>query len=228
MVNPLTLAKQWFAHQPTDPQHPVPEVPTTAAAFIHGLSINFGPLAEVIREAQIDASLAGAKDAADQLSNAIGGLATVVSEIDWDKWKPGNPKAAHLLAANGFDVLLQQAGIELKGIEDRVRQEIGQILEQSIYEGWNVEQTAKEIDGLINDPNRAKLIAVTEINRAMSKSSFLLYQQNGIAQWDLITAVDPCPICAKIAAHNPHPMTDTQISPEHPRCRCAVAAHIQP
>ena len=64
-------------------------------------------------------------------------------------------------------------------------------------------------------------------NRAMTAASMEVYRQNGAEMWDLITAVDPCPICAAIAAENPHPMTDRRVSPEHPNCRCSVAQHVE-
>ena len=228
ILRPATLAKQWFAHHGSDPQAPPADIPAAAGAFIQGIKLDMDGLHEALGGAYTDALLAGSKDAADQITDAVGSLAEITHEIDWSNWKPGNPVAAHLLANKGFERILQEARIELKGIEDRIRTEIGQILEQSIYEGWNVDQTASEIDKLINNPNRAELIAVTEINRAMSLASHEFYRQNGIAEWNLITAPGACPKCLAIAAQNPHPMSDKRITPEHPRCRCAIAAHITP
>ena len=173
---------------------------------------------------QADAWTVGLKDALEQASWQA--AAEVVSDIDWNTWQPGNPVAAALLRNTGFDQVLQQAGVTIRGIDAKLKQDIGDALAQALEDGSSVEQTANALDALLQNRTRADLIAVTEINRSMTEASLAAYRNSGFASWDLLTAVDPCPVCLKIKEANPHPLTDPVKPPIHPRCRCAVTAHV--
>ena len=72
------------------------------------------------------------------------------------------------------------------------------------------------------------MIAVTEVNRAMSRAAFATYKAHGLREWDLVTAADPCPICAAESAANPHSMQSFWLlPPRHPFCRCSAAPVVR-
>lgn len=176
-----------------------------------------------------DAYLAGAKDAADALGDNLPEQAPIRStlgRVDWDQWKPG-VNVAPPRSSRGFTELLAADGVTIKGIDDVTRERIGRVVTDAVQQGLSVRETTDGITKILDDPQRAELIAVTEVNRAMSAAAFEVYRQNGAESWDLITAEDPCPICAAIAAANPHPLSDTEIPPEHPRCRCSLSQHVE-
>lgn len=73
-------------------------------------------------------------------------------------------------------------------------------------------------------------IARTETIRASAQGSKLAYMSTGIAQVDVLPALDACPVCVNIASNNPYKVTDPQAYPPfHPNCRCTpvpvVAGH---
>lgn len=176
-----------------------------------------------------DAYLAGAKDTVDDLGSDLAADAParrMVDDVDWASWKPGS-NVRPPLSSRGFAELLAGDGVTIKGIDDVTRDRIGGVVAEAIRGGWSTARTTAAIDQVLHDPARAELIAVTEVNRAMSAAAIDIYRQNGAEAWDLITADDPCPICAGIAAANPHPITDTEIPPEHPRCRCSLSQHVE-
>lgn len=196
-----------------------------ANAFAASLTIDTSKLAAQMVAMDADAYVVGLKDA---LESASWQAATdIVASVDWSAWKPGHPVAANLLRSVGFDQVLQQLGITLRGIDATLKKDIGDTLAEALEEGWSVDQTAEALNLLLRDPKRAELIAVTEINRMMTDASLMVYRQHGYTSWDLITAVDPCPVCLNIKAGNPHPLDDEVKPPIHPRCRCAVATHVE-
>ena len=162
-----------------------------------------------------DAYLAGQKEAGQD------------NGIDWDTWRPGmNVRQPYTSAT--FDELLANDGATIREIDDVTRRRIGEAVAQAVDEGQSVQQAAAAIDNILNDPDRAHLIATTEIARAMTAATVGVYRQDGVESWDLLTAADPCPICADIAARNPHPMSDVgEFPPRHPNCRCSIAQHVE-
>lgn len=228
VASPMSVVRSWLLEReklPIPADNPALEI--HAQHFASQLTLNAAPLEDAIRGMVTDAWLAGARGAVDQVAQAQGDLAAVVADVDWSRWTPGHPAAADLLAGPGFDALLSDAGVTLRDIDDITRRRVGRVLEAGVRDGSSVQTIASALTDALHDPQRAELIAVTETNRAMSRATRQVYEDNGVPEWDLLTAVDPCPQCAEIAANNPHPMSDTaEMPPVHPRCRCSLAAHI--
>lgn len=225
VISPLAVVRQWRREfgavtRSMEPDGRAPLVGT----FAHNLDLNDGDLHAVIQQLYADAWLAGGKDALSHGSAPGSAMAAAVADVDWDTWTPGHPEAADLLAGTGFDEMLAEAHIWLKEIDDTTRGEIAKALEAGLRAGDSIEAIAVRIEASLGDMARAQLIAVTEVNRAMSLASVATYQRNGVTQFDLLTAPGACPVCTAIAAANPHPIADRSATPPvHPRCRCALA-----
>lgn len=149
------------------------------------------------------------------------------ADLDWDRfwseWKPGDRDTGELLRGGGFTGLLDDADIRIKGITDSLLDRMGTVLADGLADGKSIDQIAADMHGIVTDPQRAWLIADTEVNRAVSTATLTTYADHEVAEWDLLVSPGACPVCVAAAAANPHPVTDTEIPPLHPRCRCALA-----
>lgn len=67
------------------------------------------------------------------------------------------------------------------------------------------------------------------MSTALNQGAVDLYKSEGVRQYDVLTAGDArvCPKCEQDEANNPYPVGQPPPVPEHPMCRCAVAA-VQP
>ena len=145
--------------------------------------------------------------------------------LDWAQWTPGDQGAAAELAGldggAGLQTLLDSAGVTIKSIQETRLDQLASVLADGARSGDSVDAIAGKISGFLDDSSRAELIANTELNRAVTASTFDTYQQNGIEQWDLLV-FNPCPECEDVEAANPHDLGD-EGPPIHPGCRCAAA-----
>ena len=73
------------------------------------------------------------------------------------------------------------------------------------------------------------MVAVTEINRAVSAATLAIYAEAGIRAKEWLTAADQrvCPTCDRNAGDGPIPLDAAFTSgdtapPGHPTCRCAL------
>ena len=128
-----------------------------------------------------------------------------------------------VLAGKGLQNLLDKAGITIQGINDTTMTRISDSLLLGISQGMSARDIGTAIDLIINDPNRADIIAVTETNRAYNASAVDTYQSAGIEQFDWLAYDGACEECLAQEEQNPHDITD-DYPPEHPSCRCTVAA----
>ena len=224
LASPITVARNWLRSHRDIPDDTA--LTSLADGYAASLTLDTSSLQTALEQMAADAWVVGAQDAAEHIA-ARGPLASVAASVDWSRWKPGHPLAADLLAGSGFERMLIDAQISLRNIDDVTRGRIGRVLEEGVRAGSSVQTIAKELTAVLGDPERSHLIAVTEVNRAMTQASRQVYEDSGQSEWDLLTAANPCPICAAIAADNPHPMSDAaDMPPVHPRCRCSLAAHI--
>jgi len=180
-------------------------------------------LRDLIRSLVLDALAAGDHAAGRQLGpDPI----LHVSDIDWSAWKPGDPRAAELVANGGLKDLLDGDGIRLKGINDTTLERIGNKIADGLAAGDSVDAIARGIrSSVLGDAFRATMIAHTEMARAMTDASLSTYALNGIRQWNLLTTGGACALCLAVEARNPHDVADKTDStpPLHPLCRCAVS-----
>ncbi len=188
------------------------------------MPLNARPLQDAISGMYADAWLPGIKDALAQMPSP---QRTIFSEaadaVDWEHWTPGHPPLPKDIRSLGFDPMAADAGSWLREIDATTCRQVAEILHDGVERGLGVPQIAAGINEVLGKPSRARMITVTETNRALSRASFATMQAYGERWWDLLTASDPCPVCATLAAGNPHPMSEIVHVPIHPSCRCAVA-----
>ncbi len=132
-----------------------------------------------------------------------------------------------------IEQLEQLAYGTVKGISETTHVQLADILARGATEGAGVDTIARDITSTMKSQwpdlkaGRARTIANTEVNRAMSKATRDTYSRNGIEKQEWITTGDDrvCDICeaneAQGAVKSDFTSGDTE-PPAHPICRCAL------
>jgi SPP1 gp7 family putative phage head morphogenesis protein len=168
--------------------------------------------------------------------HVIAGIATpeiaATAEVpDWGGWEPGDFDAAALVADGPrLQQLLQQWGVNTiqsvsqTGLDDLAREIAG-----ALAEGQSVGELARRIQDLLTVPERAEMIAQTELARAVTCGTLDRYRDDGIDTKEWLVAPDErvCKICRGNEAAGAVPVTGLfpdgrEGPPGHPRCRCAL------
>lgn len=173
-------------------------------------------LQEKLDELTRQAWAAGQNSALDQLGKSV----------DWTTWTPGNAEAANLIKGRGLRELLNKQGVTIKSILDARMSQLGDKISEAIDNGWSVSQTTSMIQGLLEDPSRAEMVANTETNRAMTASTMETYGENGVQKVDWLLSGNPCPECEENADSGPIDYGDEWPNgdpPVHPNCQCSLA-----
>ncbi|MEU6340298.1 phage portal protein [Streptomyces sp. NPDC046977] len=162
--------------------------------------------------------------------------ATVDSRpADWSNWRPGDVDAGRLLMGRnadggGLSAFLTDSNITIRSVAATRMNELGRALAAGAARGDSTDTIARDITGILSDPARAEMIAITELNRAISAASLGTYRVNGIEYVEWITAVDErvCPLCFTNTEAGARRL-ETQfpsgvyMPPAHPFCRCALS-----
>ena len=200
------------------------DIPTIVARYI---TYNNKPLASVIGELSMDAGFVGTVNAVKEMGAGAKlsyGLAQAAAKpIDWNSWTPGHPLAATNLADGMLSANLDSLGITLDGIGQTSIDRIGNAIASGVSQGFPARTIASSVNAIIADPVRAMTIAVTESNRAYNLASVDQYAASGTKQFEWIAYDTACPECA--ALEGVHDLSD-DVPPEHPNCRCTVAAVV--
>lgn len=155
--------------------------------------------------------------------------------VDWGSWVPGDPAAAHLVRDRvSFENLLNRYGVrDYRGIAERYLDEAVRLLHDALLNGDSAGKLAGRLMDLVASPERALLIAQTEIARAISAATEARYRAAGVEFVEWATADDErvCPICGGNERAGAIPIGTsfpggTPTPPAHPRCRCALLAVI--
>lgn len=151
------------------------------------------------------------------------------SGVNWSAWQPGNNEAAALVAANdqssGLAELLHEAGIVLNGIDSTTLDSIADVLAEALAAGSSVSETGDMIGALLDDPDRAELIAQTETARAMTAASLDSYSENGVTGKAWLLSDGACPLCEENEADGVIPIDEDFTNgdpPAHVNCVCAL------
>ena len=121
--------------------------------------------------------------------------------------------------------LLAKRDVTLKGISDTTISRISNTIAIGMDRGSSASDISVAVDLIINDAPRASIIAVTESNRAYNASAVDTYVEAGVKEFDWLAYDDACDDCASQEDANPHDVND-DVPPDHPNCRCTVAAVI--
>lgn len=160
-----------------------------------------------------------------------------LADVDWGGWKPGDYAAAEQIAGPGLRQLLGEQGIRIKSIADSRLEELSKVLEETLRSDeirrqpgteplppfLSVGDLAGRLKGVLNNPDRAELVAQAEIARAQASAARQVYAETGRTEVEVSTAEDDkvCPICDAAAKLGAHPLGAPPLVPLHPRCRCA-------
>jgi post-segregation antitoxin (ccd killing protein) len=160
-----------------------------------------------------------------------------LADVDWGGWTPGDYAAAEQIAGPGLRQLLGEAGIRIKSIADSRLEELSLVLEETLRSDeirrqpgmsplppfLSVGDLASRLKSVLDNPDRAELVAQAEIARAQATAARQVYAETGVTEVIVSTAEDSkvCPACDAAAALGPHPLGSPPLVPIHPRCRCA-------
>lgn len=189
--------------------------------------------------AALDAALTAVLNEAYTEGYAIGDRSAIAmvtgAAVDWGAWIPGDPDAARLVLGDdglgaGLQQLLDNAGIRIKSLGSGRFDQLAQALAAALEGGDSPDTLAETLAGILDAPQWAEMVAVTEINRAISASTLQIYGQMGVEAKDWLTALDDrvCPtICEPNSEDGPVPLNGVFSSgvdapPGHPNCRCAL------
>jgi len=157
--------------------------------------------------------------------------ATVAANVDWGTWNPGLGDAAAKVANGGLAQLLTERDIWIKDITDTQVGRIGDAIAEGIREGFPVRKVQAEIDQIVNDADRAYLVAETEYARAVGQAAMDTYRLNNVPELTWLAEPTACPRCKENEAASPQPTVNPQWPngpiPVHPHERCAVAPLIR-
>ena len=188
---------------------------------------NTQALEDALRALYGDSLLQGAHDAAQAVGGAVPAalkdIASAPSSSYWNDWKPGYGQAAAQAADGGMRDMLDEAGIRIQGITDSATDRIGNLISEGLARGDSTQTVAKAVQGEIESPARAQVIADTEYARASTAAAVETYEAASIEQVEWMAESDACPDCAANAAGSPYALGEAPTPPEHPNCRCALA-----
>lgn len=153
------------------------------------------------------------RDAWDAGSDAAGALV--------DKADVGTPTALQDLLKLAGQIWQSIAG----WTSDRIATVVTEALSSDDHA--DVRSIAKQINAVLDDPDRARMIAQTECTRAMTGAALATYADADIEQIEFLTADDD-KVDDECAANEDHGPVDIGgkfphgLPPVHPRCRCTV------
>lgn len=230
------LVKAYMDTVPAEETVHAARTPARLGGIVPPLDLITEQTLDVLREAWMEGYVTGT-ETADELLADVG---IPVRErpwdasVDWEDWVPGDTIAAGELAGTtgrGLNVLLDQAEVTIRGIERTTVDRIGTALGEAVARGEGVEQAGRRIEDLLGDRERARLIAQTEIARAMTVATLDSYADYGIPEVRFLLSAGACPKCRENAAAGAIPITQdfpNGYPPVHPRCVCAVAPVVSP
>lgn len=150
---------------------------------------------------------------------------------DWGTWTPGDFEAAQLVAtAQGLQRLLAGHGITtIRSIAQTRMQDLADEIADAVAYGDSWEDLAARLEQILRVPQRAPMIARTEIARAVSAATMDQYTVTGVEgkEWAVAPDERVCPVCRRNADTGAIPTSSLFPSgeldpPAHPNCRCAL------
>jgi SPP1 gp7 family putative phage head morphogenesis protein len=156
-----------------------------------------------------------------------------------DAWQTGQTAARALVDVSKADAgtptvldsLLALAGEIWQAIAGWTSDRIATVVTEALTSGEHadVRSIAQQINEIVDDPDRAHMIAQTETTRAMTGAAMATYREFGTEQIEFLTADDDHvdELCGQNEDHGPVPIDHTDqlphgLPPVHPRCRCTV------
>jgi 8-oxo-dGTP pyrophosphatase MutT (NUDIX family) len=247
-VDTRKLAAQWLAQHPQDSASKAAgdsaaaagaAAAAAAAAFIaRARQAVQGALRRVLPAAWTEGWALGQQSARASAQAARAGspqaARAALAGVDWANWEPGDPEAAARVAGPGLQQLLQDQDVRIKSIAATRLGELGDVLAEHLSSPetggpvtYSVDSLAARLKNVLDNPDRAQMVAQTEIARAVSAAAEDTYRDMGVDKVRLSTAGDDrvCPACIEIAARGAIPVGEVSL-PIHPLDRCAWVAAL--
>lgn len=199
-------------------------------------------LARILPGAWTEGWALGQQGAIASAASRSGPSATVPA-VDWGAWEPGDVEAAFQVAGSGLRDLLASQEVNIKSIASSRLDELGDILARYLSSPeterpflpepvppmYSVSALADELEGVLDNPERAMMVAHTEIARAQSQAAQWVFQSIGVTMVQVSTADDQrvCQACQAAEDSGPQPVGTFSV-PLHPMCRCAIIASQPP
>lgn len=223
------LAEAWVALHPSSVPQATKALPELKAFLSRAGQAIQRALKPVLARAVTEGWVLGNRSA---LAAADG-----LADVDWGAWKPGDHAAAEQIAGPGLRQLLAEQDIRIKSIADSRLEELSKVLEETLRSDeirrqpgteplppfLSVGDLASRLKGVLDNPERAELVAQAEIARAQATAARQVYAETGRTEVEVSTAEDDkvCPVCDAAAKLGAHPLGAPPLVPLHPRCRCA-------
>jgi len=159
-----------------------------------------------------------AVQAAAASTSAVPNVQLPMMSIDWA-----------LVNENAKEWAQQYAYSEIGGITATTRKVLRQKVGDWLASGQPLQQLMRDKQLVqLFGPQRAMLIAVTEVTRVYAEANQLVFQQTGVQKRSWNTAADElvCPICGPlngtvVGITEPFP-GGIMLPPAHPNCRCWI------
>jgi len=115
--------------------------------------------------------------------------------------------------------------------KDSLSETIARTIIDGAERGLSIDEVRDNIMDRVGDSERARMIARTEMNRALNAGAMEAMSQVDIEQVEWVENPDACPVCAENGSADnavrdigkEYPSGHTQ-PPAHPNCRCAIVA----
>lgn len=148
----------------------------------------------------------------------------------WDSWVPGDAAAARLVAGPGLQSMLDDYGIQtIKSVTQTRMHDLANALAEGFEDGDSADTIADSIQQILVAPQRAGMIAGTELARATTQGSVAEYRKAGQdgKRWSDTPDGRVCEHCQQNTSQGLIPMDQPFASgdtfpPGHPNCRCAL------
>jgi SPP1 gp7 family putative phage head morphogenesis protein len=179
---------------------------------------------------KVGAVLAGLWREAWHLGSRSATAVATMSAPDWGSWQPGDVDAAALVSDSaGLRRLLAAHGVSvIAAVSDTGMGDLAQAIAEAVADGDSAGSLARRLPEILRVPQRAPMIARTEIARAVSAATRDTYRDMGVSrkEW-LIAPEDACPVCKANAGAGAVPLDATfpdgsPCPPAHPWCRCVL------
>ncbi|HTF49383.1 MAG TPA: minor capsid protein [Pseudonocardia sp.] len=165
-----------------------------------------------------------------------GRLRPVLASALTEAWRAGEHDALDAIgddarspAAERLEMLLDAAGVTILSVAASRFAELADVLADAVEDGRSPQSLATDLRGVLDAPQWAETVAVTETARAMSAATQATYERNAIGRklWLLAPDQRVCKTCAGNAGQGAIPTTSSFESgdafpPAHPHCRCSL------
>jgi hypothetical protein len=187
------------------------------------LAVRSGPVHEIDAQAWLEG-----QDVTGRIQAALRPVLLKLWQAAWNAGLKGAGEAAgdftEIPGPVVADRISRMASKWLQEVTETRLRRIARVLAQ----GGSATALESSLEAVMGNEDDARLIAVTEVTRAMQMAAMEVYRTVRIEKVRWITrSANPCPICLANEAAGPRYLGEpfpsgSTAPPEHPRCECAL------